>query len=178
MERFVPKNGVPKNGFPIVFSKSDLGGGGHIFRRNFFLKKPNTPEYAQVLVVTCPKLNSVTALLSPHPTFATLGLLKDIKSIGRFYIESLFSISYLQEILNLSMCADSSTDTKKIPNLKQFNFIFTESALRPNQSTSHNVRLCVCVCVFVCLFVPSRNSLFWRLWRLLVELRPPNIALR
>ena len=27
LDRFVPKNGVPKNGFPIVFSKSDLGGG-------------------------------------------------------------------------------------------------------------------------------------------------------
>ena len=67
MERFVPKNGVPKNGFPIVFSKSDLGGGKQFFRRNFFLKKPNTPEYAQVLVVTCPRLNSVTALLSPPP---------------------------------------------------------------------------------------------------------------
>ena len=30
-ERFVPKNDVPKNGFLIVFSKSDLGGGGYIF---------------------------------------------------------------------------------------------------------------------------------------------------
>ena len=65
MKRFVPKNGVPKNGFPIVFSKSDLGEGGHILWRHFFLKKPNTPEYAQVLVVTCPKLKSVAALLSP-----------------------------------------------------------------------------------------------------------------
>ena len=27
LERFVPKNGVMKNGFPIVFSKSDLGMG-------------------------------------------------------------------------------------------------------------------------------------------------------
>ena len=27
MEGFVPKNGVNKKGFPIVFSKSDLGGG-------------------------------------------------------------------------------------------------------------------------------------------------------
>ena len=49
-EYFVPKNGVPKNGALIVFSK-----------------KPNTPEYAKVLVVMCPKLNSVTALLSLPP---------------------------------------------------------------------------------------------------------------
>ena len=31
------------------------------------LKKPNTPEYAQVLVVTWAKPNSVSALLSPTP---------------------------------------------------------------------------------------------------------------
>ena len=42
-----------KYGFPIVFSKSDLGGGDL--------------EYAQVLVVTWAKLNSVTALLSHRP---------------------------------------------------------------------------------------------------------------
>ena len=46
LERFVPKNGVPKNEFSIVFSKSDFGGGGQFFPRHFFLKKPNTPEYA------------------------------------------------------------------------------------------------------------------------------------
>ena len=42
-------------------------GGGLILGRNFFLKKPNTPEYAWVLVVMCPKLNSAAALLSPSP---------------------------------------------------------------------------------------------------------------
>ena len=41
--------------------------GGQFFRQKFFLKKPNTLEYAQVLVVMCPKPNSVTALLSPTP---------------------------------------------------------------------------------------------------------------
>ena len=65
---FHPKKWRSKNGFPIVFSESDLGGGGQFFRQHFFLKKPNTPEYAQVLVVTWAKPNSVTALLSPHPT--------------------------------------------------------------------------------------------------------------
>ena len=43
-------------GFPIVF----------FFTKNF-LKKPNTPKYAQDLVVTWAKLNSVTALSSPPP---------------------------------------------------------------------------------------------------------------
>ena len=57
MERFVPKNDVKKIGFPIVFSKSYYGGG----------EEPNTPKYAKVLVVTCTKLNFVTALLSPPP---------------------------------------------------------------------------------------------------------------
>ena len=53
------------NGFPIVFSKSDFGGGDTFFCQNCCLKKPNTPKYAQV---TWAKLNSVTALLSPSPT--------------------------------------------------------------------------------------------------------------
>ena len=39
LERFVLKNGVPKNEFAIVFSKSDLGGGGDIFFSDFFLSE-------------------------------------------------------------------------------------------------------------------------------------------
>ena len=54
-----------QNGFSIVFSKSDLGRRGQILWWNFFLKKPNWPEYAQVLMVMCPKLKFVAALLSP-----------------------------------------------------------------------------------------------------------------
>ena len=54
--------------FPLYFEKVIWVGGGLFFGRIFFLKKPNTPEYAQVLVVTWAKLNSVTALLSPRPT--------------------------------------------------------------------------------------------------------------
>ena len=42
-----------------------MGGGGHFFPQKLFPKKPNIQEYVQDLVVTCPKLNSVTALLSP-----------------------------------------------------------------------------------------------------------------
>ena len=37
------------------------------FFANFFSEKPNTSEYAQVLVAMCPELNSVTAILSPPP---------------------------------------------------------------------------------------------------------------
>ena len=55
-----PKKWRSKNGFPIVFSKSDFGGGDSFFCQTFFLKMPNTPEYAQVLVVTWVKPNSVT----------------------------------------------------------------------------------------------------------------------
>ena len=47
---FVHINGVLKIKFFRVFSKHDLGG-GDIFSTKFFflyLKKPNTPEYAQV----------------------------------------------------------------------------------------------------------------------------------
>ena len=43
LERFVPKNDVPKNGLPIVFSKSDLGRGDIFFCQKIFLKKPKTP---------------------------------------------------------------------------------------------------------------------------------------
>ena len=60
----------PENMQICVFCISCVFWGGHFFRRKFFLKKPSTPEYAQVLVVTCPKLNSVAALLSPPPTIA------------------------------------------------------------------------------------------------------------
>ena len=65
-KRFVPKNGVWKKGFSIVFLKEVIWvGGGHIFWQICFPKRPKTPEYAQVLVVSCRKLNSVAALLSP-----------------------------------------------------------------------------------------------------------------
>ena len=33
-----------KNGFPIVFSKSDLTGVGYIFWQKFLFKKPNNPK--------------------------------------------------------------------------------------------------------------------------------------
>ena len=73
MKRFVPKNGLPKIRFPILFSKRYLGGGGQFFCQHFYLKKPNIPEYSQVLVVTWAKLNSVTALLSPLLNIGRLG---------------------------------------------------------------------------------------------------------
>ena len=63
VERFVPKNGAKKL-FPIVFKKWFFGG-TVFFAEIFVCKKPNTPESAQVLAIMCPKLNSVTALLSP-----------------------------------------------------------------------------------------------------------------
>ena len=53
--------------FHIVFSKSDFCGEDSFFDDFFLLKKPKTPEYAKVLVVTCPKLNSVTDLLFLPP---------------------------------------------------------------------------------------------------------------
>ena len=61
MERFVQYLKKSKNGFPIVFSKCDLA----FFLRNFFLNKPNIPKYAQDLVVTWVKPNSITDLLYP-----------------------------------------------------------------------------------------------------------------
>ena len=51
--------------FPLYFEKVIWVGGDIFFAKNFCLKKPNTPEYAEVLVITWAKLNSVTALLSP-----------------------------------------------------------------------------------------------------------------
>ena len=59
MKRF-----VPKTGFSIVFLKIDLDGGDSFYRQNFYLKKQNTPDYAQVSVLMCPKLNSVTVFNS------------------------------------------------------------------------------------------------------------------
>ena len=56
-----------KNGFSIVFSKCDLARGDTFFHQKFFLKKPNTSECVQVLVVTWVKLDCVEALLSPPP---------------------------------------------------------------------------------------------------------------
>ena len=53
--------------FPFYFQKVLLPEGGTFFLQQFFLKKPNTSEYAQVLVVTWVKLNSVTTLLFPPP---------------------------------------------------------------------------------------------------------------
>jgi hypothetical protein len=59
----------------IAFSKKGIwvGGGGQFVHQKYCLKKPNTPEYAQDLVITWAKLNSVTALLSPRPNEITQG---------------------------------------------------------------------------------------------------------
>ena len=64
--------------FHCIFKKWFGWGGEHFCCQHFFLKKPNTLEYAQVLVVTCPKLSSVTALLSPHPIYDFLFLLSQL----------------------------------------------------------------------------------------------------
>ena len=82
MERFVPKNGVPKNGFPIVFSKSDLAGGGLFLSRKKILKKPNFLECAQVLLVTWVKLNSINTHLSTPPS---TGLKLLLAKAGKLY---------------------------------------------------------------------------------------------
>ena len=82
LERFVLSK---KMDFPLYFEKVIWVGGGLFFCRNFFLKKPNTPEYAQVLVVTCPKLNSVTALLSPPPYMEGFELAADKPARSRLW---------------------------------------------------------------------------------------------
>ena len=66
-ENFVPKNDVPKKWFYIILSKSDLGGGKYFVTKKI-LKKPNIPDYAQVLVDMCLKPISVAILLFPPPT--------------------------------------------------------------------------------------------------------------
>ena len=79
---FCLKNCVPKNGFPVVFSRSGLGGGTIVLQIHF-LKRPNTPEYDQDLVVTWAKPNSVTALLSPRPkSVGSINISKGFQSIG------------------------------------------------------------------------------------------------
>ena len=73
MERFDHHKKIKnknKKIFHCIFKKwFGCGGGGveKILWRKNILKKPNTPECAQVLVVTCPKPNFVAALLSPPP---------------------------------------------------------------------------------------------------------------
>ena len=52
--------------FHCIF-KTWIGWEGTYFVTKKILKKPNTPVYAQVLVVTCQKHNSVAALLSLPP---------------------------------------------------------------------------------------------------------------
>ena len=52
--------------FPLYF-QTVIWVGGPFFCRIFLKKKPNTQEYAQLLLATWAKLNSVTALLSPCP---------------------------------------------------------------------------------------------------------------
>ena len=51
------------------------GGEGDFFLPNKILKKKNTPKYAQNLVVTRAKPNSLTALLSPPPRFWLVSLM-------------------------------------------------------------------------------------------------------
>ena len=97
MEHFVfKKNCVPKIWFPIVFSKSDLdrGGGTYSVKKKKILKKSNTPEYAQVLVVTCPKLNFVAALYPPSPLIKVQILYKK-KRKGKNPIKEETCIDYI-----------------------------------------------------------------------------------
>ena len=54
-----------KMDFPLYFQKV-IWPGADSFCSKKILKKPNTSEYALVLVVTWAKLNSVPALLFPH----------------------------------------------------------------------------------------------------------------
>ena len=44
VQRLVPKYSVPKNGFPIVFSKNNLGGWKPFFWRIFFYEKAKHPR--------------------------------------------------------------------------------------------------------------------------------------
>ena len=63
-----PKMTIQKINFLLYFQKVNwVGGGGYFFLQPLFLKEPNTAEYAQDLVVKCPKLKSGTALLPPPP---------------------------------------------------------------------------------------------------------------
>ena len=58
-----------KMDFPLNFQNVLwLGGGQNLITTIFFLKKPNSFKYAQVLVVTWAKHNSVTTLLPPLPS--------------------------------------------------------------------------------------------------------------
>ena len=56
-----------KNGFPIVFSKSDLAGIGSIFLRIFFLKEPNTPKICLSLGGSMPDAQIKQCPLAPSP---------------------------------------------------------------------------------------------------------------
>ena len=58
--------------------------GGKFFFINLFLKKPNTWECAQILVVTWVKLDYIEALLSPDPTLA-------LKVWGKKFVEDIQS---------------------------------------------------------------------------------------
>ena len=58
--------------FPLYFQNLIWPGGTSFFIKNLFLKKPNTWECSQVLVVTWVKLDCVEALLSPDPIYWSL----------------------------------------------------------------------------------------------------------
>ena len=51
--------------------KKWFGQGRQFSCQFFYLQMPSTPEYAQVLMVLYPQLNSVTVLLSPPPSTLT-----------------------------------------------------------------------------------------------------------
>ena len=65
-----------------MFSKSDSAWVGFFFGKEKNLKKPNTLEYAQVLVVTCRKLNSDKCLLRPPPPPIMVLLVKETRVKG------------------------------------------------------------------------------------------------
>ena len=70
MEHVVQKKmALQKIDFPFYFQKCIWVEGTYFVTKKKFPKNSNTPEHTQVLVVTCPKLNSVAARLSPHPLF-------------------------------------------------------------------------------------------------------------
>ena len=137
------------------------------FTRLIFMIAPFLLYFLSSLFLS---LNSSSLFLLLHPFLISLPptLLLPMASFFLIFTDARYEVSFCSSIMVLPICPLSSPS---IPPRGKPNFsIFTESAPKPIQSISRDVRMCVCPSVILCslhfnVFPPPSQSPMSKLFR-------------